>query len=370
MMPLAASTVMPRASGLEAWSVSPEAFPADGGSPEKLQFCLNYAILAPSTHNTQPWLFHMTGNQVELHADFSRQLRAIDPEGRELIMSCGAALSHLVIALNHFGYAAEVEAFPVSEQPDFVARVGLGDPLDPDVENVLLFNAIPRRRTNRLPFKEWRVQEELLVVLQKTAETEGAWLHLMTDDAARSALADLVAQADRLQWADKAFREEMSAWVHPGRNSHRDGMPDHVQGTVNLLAEAGSLFARAFDRGAGHAIKDRAIALQAPTLGVLGTEGDTPAEWLAAGQALARVLLRARAEDVWASFLNQPVQVPTLRSRVCDVVGRSGYPQAVFRLGFGPEVHPTPRRPLRDMLVRRTQVFKLGHYALPGVTHE
>ena len=84
---------------LDTWNVSADDFPVDGTSEEKLWFLVRYAILAPSTHNTQPWRFRIHGNVVELYADFTRALPVIDPEDRELIMSCGAALLHLRFGL-------------------------------------------------------------------------------------------------------------------------------------------------------------------------------------------------------------------------------------------------------------------------------
>ena len=108
---------------------------------------------------------------------------------------------------------------------------------------------------------------------------------------------------------------------------------------------------RTFDTGKGQAAKDQQLAEGSPVLAILGTEGDTPPEWLANGQGLAKVLLRARAEGVWASFLNQPIEVPELRLRLGDAIGQSGFPQLLLRMGYGSDVRPTPRRPAEEVLV-------------------
>jgi nitroreductase len=34
-------------------------FPEQSSPAEKLKFLLQYAVLAPSSHNTQPWLFRI-----------------------------------------------------------------------------------------------------------------------------------------------------------------------------------------------------------------------------------------------------------------------------------------------------------------------
>src|SRR5215208_4504425 len=160
--------------------------------------------------------------------------------------------------------------------------------------------------------------------------------------------AELIAAGDCIQLADKRFRRELASWVHPNRTKSRDGIPGYAFGDVMSLA--GPFVIRTFDTGKGQAAKDRQLAEGSPVLAVLGTEGDTPADWLAAGQALARILLRARAEGVWGSFLNQPIEVSELRPRVRERVGEAGFLQLLLRMGYGQEVRPTPRRVIEEVL--------------------
>src|SRR5215213_12037174 len=133
----------------EPWHVSEEDYPAAGESEEKLRFMLNYAVLAPSGHNTQPWLFSVSDGEVELRADRTRGLPVVDPEDRALVISCGAALFYLRAALRHFGYAGEVETFPDPEDPDLLARISLGREQEATEEDQRLFRAIPKRHSNR-----------------------------------------------------------------------------------------------------------------------------------------------------------------------------------------------------------------------------
>src|ERR1044071_2504628 len=123
-------------SPLEVWNISADDFPADGNSEEKLWFLVRYAVLAPSTHNTQPWRFRIHGNVVELYADFARALPVVDPQYRELIMSCGAALLHLRIAIRYFGHAYTVERLPDPDDPALLARVHLGFKCDTNAEDI------------------------------------------------------------------------------------------------------------------------------------------------------------------------------------------------------------------------------------------
>lgn len=336
------------------WSVSAEDYPEDGGSAEKLQFLLRYAILAPSTHNSQPWHFHISGNGLDLCADWSRRLPVVDPEHRELIMSCGAALMHLRLGIRYFGRADEVELLPDPRRPGVLARVRIGDPRECAADDRPLFEAIPIRHTHRLPMDDRPLPDGLFDALRHEANFGNAWLEEIVDPSDREQLADLVAEADRFQWADKMFRRELAGWMHPNRGDQHDGLPGYSLGAGDLMSHIGPLVVRTFDHGAGRAAKDREIAIGSPALAVMGTAGDDPETWLNAGQGLARLLLRARANEVWASFLNQPVEVPSIRSRVAELVGRTDAPQIVLRLGFDSESstapHPTPRRSVKEVL--------------------
>jgi len=124
----------------DPWSISAEDFPANGTMAEKWKFFLRYAVLAPSSHNSQPWLFRLRNDTLELRADRRRACRVKDPNDRELVMSCGCALFHLRCAMRHFGYLGTVEIFP-DRDPDLVARVSLNAR-----ENVALVTEIPPHR--------------------------------------------------------------------------------------------------------------------------------------------------------------------------------------------------------------------------------
>src|SRR5215207_2125924 len=335
----------------DSWNVSEEAFPVPGGPEWKLRFVLNYAVLAPWGHNTQPWLFRLNGDEVELYADRTRGLAVLDPEDRALTISCGAALFYLRIALRHFGYAGSVETVLDPEDPDLLACVRLGREQEATEEEQRLFRAIPERHSNRQAFEEWQVPGRLLSALQAAAWEEGGWLHLAEDAETKHKIAELISEGDRLQHADKRFRRELAAWMHSNRSRSRDGVPGYAFGFGEIMSAAAPLVVRTFDMGGGQAAKDRQLAEGSPVLAVLGTEDDTPADWLAAGQALARVLLRAQAEGVSASFLNQPIEVPELRPQLRDAVGRTGFPQLLLRMGYGPKVRPTPRRTVEEVLI-------------------
>jgi hypothetical protein len=335
------------------WNINETEFPRTGAPREQLQFLLNYAVLAPSSHNTQPWLFKVGDETIELYADKTRILPIADPQGRELIISSGAALFNLRIALHYFGYKGQIKTFPDPTNPDLLARIKLGCSVQQDADTHLLFEAIQKRHTNREDYEDWNVPQSLLKWLQTDAELEGAWLHIVKKDTLRNKVAELVAQGDRLLMADSNYRRELATWIRSGNSKNHDGIPGYVQGINEHLDFATPLLAlvlRTFDVGDSIAERSRKLVESSPVLAVLGTKYDTPAYWLAAGQALERLLLRGQAVGLSASFLNQPIQVPSLRSQLRQIINETGYPQILLRLGFGVEVKPTPRRAVEEVL--------------------
>jgi len=146
-------------------------------------------------------------------------------------------------------------------------------------------------------------------------------------------------------WANPSWRRELAAWMHPRRCG--DGL------TLPVLAiPVAQIVVRTFDMGHGVAAKDRQLADESPVLAMLSTAGDIPRDWLAAGQALQRLLLVGVQLGLQASYLNQPVQVATLRPKLQQITGCPGYAQLLLRIGTPTQVKPAaPRRPLADVLV-------------------
>jgi nitroreductase len=338
-------------SPLMPWHISEAQFPQQGTPSEQLKFLLQYAVLAPSGHNTQPWLFKIENESVELYADRTRSLPVVDPQDRALIISCGAALFNLRVAMWHFGYTDITKVFPDQGNPDFLARVQFGDRYYATAEDNALFDAISKRHTHRQAFSAQPLPHDLLEKLQVAAIAEQAWLELIQTQETRSAIANLVAEGDRRQMADPHFRRELATWIHSNRSQCPDGMPGYAHGFGDWMSYAGAWVIQHFDLGNTQAKKDEQLAVQPPLLAVLGTKFDTPEDWLAAGQALTRVLLCARADGVWSAFMNQPIEVTELRPQLGQLLEQSGYPQLLLRFGFGADVKPTPRRSVDEVLV-------------------
>jgi hypothetical protein len=231
-----------------------------------------------------------------------------------------------------------------------LACVALGEPAVSGAENERLFHAVHARRTNRHPFAEREITLSLQEDLRAAAYREGAWLVLIEDSARRMDLINLITHCDRALGHDLGFVEETLGWLRPSRGASVDGIPEYALGHGGLMSHYTS------DLGEALANKDRLLAWSAPVLAVLETREDTPQRWLAAGQALARVLLRAAAEGVQASFFNSPIEAPGGALSLDSIVGCEGVPQLILRFGYPLQpASATPRRPVCEVVA--------NHYA-------
>jgi hypothetical protein len=337
---------------LAAWNVDASGFPTSGTAIDKARFAVRYAILAPSSHNTQPWRFMINGDELLVCADRTRSLANIDPFDRELIISCGAALFNLRVALAHFEVPVEITTFPQTSDPDVVARIVFptsGPRLNDLAE---LFNAITKRTTNRLPFNREDVAPAVIERLKSAARSEGVDVRFVQAFGQRERLATLIAKADRCQFDDPRFRRELASWIHPSRSN--DGMPAASQGLPTLTDAATPIFTmaiRTFDLGNGVAAAHQELAIGSPLLAALSTPMDNNEGWLGAGLGLQRLLLVAADAGYSASYLNQPIEVPELRTELAQELSIEGYPQLLLRAGRGRPVSHSPRRPISEVLI-------------------
>ena len=216
---------------------------------EQVGYLVGVAARAPSLHNTQPWRFTVSGDAIELRADLSRQL-LMDPGGREMIISCGAALYGLRLAVRSLGYLPAVELLcgPDGGRPLARVRLGQAAPMTPDERKML--TAVPHRHTHRGPFEAGPLPAGLLARLRDDARAEGATLTDIDPGPVRDQLIALVATSGRDQDRDPWVRAETRRWSRDVGCPDRDGVPAHTF-PATPGREGGSLPQRDFDLGRG-----------------------------------------------------------------------------------------------------------------------
>jgi hypothetical protein len=319
-------------------------------TPAAVTTVVGTAARAPSVHNTQPWKFRVVGDVIDLYADPDRQLAHIDPVGRELTISCGAALFGLRLGLRQLGDVPAVQLWPDPTRPWLMARVW------PDGQNAMnsieaeLFAAVPHRHTHRGPFTPGEVSPRLLAALAVDAAAEGAELRYIDEPNVVSELAALVDLASAEQDGSADISAETRRWVRPFESEARDGVPEPATAAGTEPA-APRFRQREFGTRANAEVCTSGqpgasdITGEPPAAtAVLVTGGDTADDWLRAGQALNRLLLRAATRWVFASLQSQPLESSRYRKRVRDLLSAPGQPQMLLQFGRSNTALATPRR--------------------------
>ena len=317
-------------------------------TPMQAHWVVEQACRAPSIHNTQPWLFRWDGQRFELYADTSRGLSGSDPDGRELVISCGAALYNLRLALRKAGYSGEVSLLPVTKDPRLLARVSVRESAPASVQERRAYAALTRRHTHRGTFEDRPLEPALAVALQRAAEEEHAELVYVNDPGQRRRILHLARAAERALSENELVRQELLEWTPEGATPRRDGIPSTAY-PVDAPTHPDDLPPRDFDQGRG--IGKLQPSERVPgAIAVLTTERDVELDWLQAGQALERVLVTAAEQWAFAAIHSQVVEVEDLRGELRRELCTSNYPQLMLRFGHAASAAATPRRPVGDVL--------------------
>jgi nitroreductase len=315
----------------------------------QLTACLQAAVAAPSVHNSQPWRFRVGHDHIDVGLDTTRALPAIDPLGREALISVGAAVLNLRVAILAAGRTPLTRLLPDPDAPHLAARITIGGPHRPDETIRALASAISRRRTNRRPFRDIEVRDQVIDQLAAAARTEAAML-VVADSTGRQAILGLVRTANEWQSDDRSYRDELTTWTEPDP-ARRDGIPARSFGPTDATAV---LPLRDFGLTHVDVPRRQARFEPAPTMVVLYTAGDGPTQWLRAGQAMERVLLTATVRGVSNTPMTAPTEIPELRALLTGE-DDDRVAQVILRLGYGDLCPATPRRSLADVTEYLTQ---------------
>jgi hypothetical protein len=271
--------------------------------------------LAPSVLDTRPWRWKVDGDLLRLSVDRSLRLRSVDPYGRLMTLSCGAALDHARVALGAFGYSTAVERFPDPGDPDQLADVRITGIRAVDPEDERRYRAVQVRHADRRPFAADRPVPAGVLEEMRARAAEHAVLHVMRPDQVAF-------------WTVAADREDL-----PARTGRAGPAGDAASGARTVVRRVP---VREFaprsgaDTAAEHGGEGRAAYL------IVATDLDDPPDWLRAGEATSAALLTATALGLVTSLMSEVTGVPGARTLLRSLLPGGGSPQLVIRVGAAP----------------------------------
>jgi hypothetical protein len=306
-------------------------------TPDIALLLIGAAVRAPSLHNSQPWQFrYRADGGVELWADHRRALPATDPAGRELVISCGAALATLALGVRWLGNRPRIHRQPDPTRPALLARVELAEASPPSMVELDMFAAVLERHTHRGPFADVPIEPALMGSLRRLARRSGCRFHVITGSRMQD-VARLSFTAQRTQRRQPAVQQELADWLRPAHGGHRDGV---VVATTTAPSELGSRWSDPVRPPESSFVP---TGQRSPATVLLTTHGDNMSAWLRTGEALQHILLHAASRGAHASFHTEVLEVPATRNRLAALTGGK-YPQILMQLGYAESEPSAPRR--------------------------
>lgn len=313
-----------------------------------LRAALDLANRAPSIHNTQPWQWRVGPHSLNLYARLELRLPHTDPDGRDLIVSCGAALHHATVALSALGWRTTTHRIPNPDHVDHLAslQVHRGSPAEADIA---MAAAIPRRRTDRRTYSSWPVAMGDIALMGARAARLGVTMRRIepTDQ-----FVALLKRAAAEHSEDTGYLGELMAWS--GRHAAPEGVPAH---NVPRIDGAAVVPARPFSGSAAEQPDSAAAAEDNGVLLALGTAADDIGCQLRAGEAASVIMLTATVQGLASCAVSEVLEITDTREALREeCFGGDQYPQILLRVGWAPvnadPLPATPRRPLTDAVCR------------------
>ena len=310
---------------------------------------IHYATLAPSGHNTQPWLFAIDGNVITISPDYSRRLPVVDPGDHALFISLGCALENLVIAARHFGYQSEIR-FELNDEPEKIDIELSPAEGNPDER---LFKAIPQRQSTRRNFDGKPVPAADLQALEAAAQKESVMFRVFTESSEIDPLIDFVKEGNRLQFANKDFVNELVSWIRFSKSkaeSLGDGLNSASMGSPWVPQWLGRLFVKMTTPEKEAKKSAEAIKSSSGLMMFIAEKDDKP-DWIRLGQSFERVALQATALGIKHAHVNMPCEEVSVREKMQKHLGLEGeQPLLLLRFGYAEPRPKSYRRPVKEVI--------------------
>jgi nitroreductase len=327
----------------EAWTIKPNDYPTNASFEEKAKFLLRHALLAPSGHNSQPWIFKIGKNTIKILPDYKRGRSAVDSEHRELFVSLGASVKLLEVASERFGWKYKLTINDKGATLEYEAE-------DPMVGKSELYDSITKRRTYREEFDKKKIPEDVVWELEKI-DGKNVATQLLTKPEEIEKMASIVNHADKVWYKSKLLIKELEEWMRDDLEMTKDGLPSGMINMYKIAAEAKYLFSKDSKVAKAQAELDEKIAKNTPLFVLLISKGNTTADWIEVGRVYGTIILTAQKLGLASGVLGAITELTGVKKDLANTFKIDGQIQLVLSVGYPKmEVPLTPRRPLEELL--------------------
>jgi hypothetical protein len=312
---------------------------------------VRYATLAPSSHNTQCWKLAIEDQAITILPDLLRRCPAVDPDDHHVFVSLGCAAENLVQAALAYGLNAE----PLFDAVQGAISLPISPLRNSPTQASPLFKAIAERQCTRGDYDGQPLSSEELKLLERAGTSSGVRMLLLTERPAVERVLEHVVQGNTAQMADPAFVKELKSWIRfNGAEAVRtaDGLYSAASGNPSIPTWIGNRALAWFFTPKGENDKVARQIRSSAGIAVFAGLAADKAHWVEVGRCYERFALQATALGIRNAFLNQPVEVASVRPQFAASMGIAGQrPDLVVRFGRGPALPRSLRRPVQAVLV-------------------
>ncbi len=331
------------------WEINFSDFLNLHGLQEKLGFLVKFAVLAPSSHNAQPWRFRIRNSEIDVLPDFRRALPFADPANRLLFIALGCSIENILIAADYYNFKTSITYFPEHE---IAARIKFASQEKFEPRESHLIFSIPKRRTNRSRYADRLPDKTFLQWISKNQD-DGIKIQIVTDAEKRMALTDIILKTLVYAMENQGFRSEMSEYLRPNITSSKTGMPGKGLGMPLPLSFIAAHIVRRINVNRVNNKKNGILLKNfTPAFGILSAQHDSPDGWIKTGQIFERIALKATEYGIAAGPQLSPIQIGEFYRGVQMLLDIKERPQLIFRLGYPLKETPhTPRLSAKEVTI-------------------
>ncbi len=336
----------------EAWQIKVDDFKNCQTAQEKNNFLVRFGILAPSSHNAQPWNFSVDEEGIDVFLNTDRSLPVGDANNRQSFISLGCAIENIMVAADYFGAEAAVN-FTSPEMPGPAARVILkyasGYAGKADKEHLIW--AILKRVSNRNAYTDTLPTEAFLNAMASLA-VAGEKVFIFSDQPRKIQITEIALAASIAATADKKFSQELSRYVKANTTAASIGMPGFGLGMPLLISYIAPFLIRHVNiNKLNHPHDKKILQSHTPCLVILASQADNQATWLGIGRLYEKIALRAVGSGLSLAMWAAPIQIGEYYKDLQKALRTELRPQAFFRIGYPTKATAhSPRLPLEKIL--------------------
>jgi len=311
---------------------------------------IEYAVKAPSGHNTQPWKFRIGEDKIDIIPDFTKVLPVVDSDNRELFISLGCAAENLCITASALGYDSEMS---VSQSGVISIHLNKSEMVIIDK----LYQQIEKRQTNRKAYDGKIIEEKILSeCISSLPKSENIKIYAWQNGSdGFNTLKEYVLEGNIIQMQNEKFVDELKSWMRFNKKhseEKKDGLSYTVFGAPNLPAFISKPVIGSFLNSKKQNKGDMKKIDSSSHFILFTTVDNQPSDWIYLGGQLQRFLLLLTQSRISHAYVNQPCEVNQLRERMGESLPiRNEIPQLLLRIGYADPAPYSKRRNLEEVII-------------------